>query len=153
MFSKRNKNGKLACTLGTPAFLLSQVAEYAAQHRYELIERPMLSPIINYILSPYRYIEAVILEKPVFGEPSVTRLTIFYVFEGEAIVICFVLSIIMSMFAIYFSYLGVQNYEFSIWYTNGFMLGFLVMISANMWVGLIAATIVMLFVNRIRRAK
>ena len=153
MFSKRNRNGKLACALGTPAFLLSQVAEYAAQHRYELIARPMLSPIINYILSPYRYIEVILLEKPIFTEPSVTRLTIFYVFEGEAIVICFVVSVITSMFAIYFSYLSVQNYEYSIWYTNGFMLGILVMTTVNMWIGLVVTTIIMLFVNRVRHAE
>jgi len=153
MISKQNQNGKLACVLGTPAFLLSQVAEYATQHKYELIGKHILSPIINHILLPFRYIEAMLLHKPVYTEPSLARLTIFYVFEAEAITICFVASVFLSAFAIYFSFLATKNYEFSIWYANGFLLSILVLLSANVWVGLVAATTIMLLVNRIRQVK
>ena len=148
-----NKNGKVACVLATPAYLLSLAAEYALRHRYDLIDNPLLSPVINYILLPYRIIEAFLLVRPTYTEPSLTHLTIFYVFEDEAIPICFVASVIMSAFAIYFSVKAAQDYEFSIWYTNAFLLCFLALLAVNAWIGLVALTTAMVLVSRIRRLK
>lgn len=149
----KNKNGKLACICAAPAYIFSQLGEYIFQHQYELIGNPIISPVINSILLPLRYIEAVLINRITFNEPSVTRLSLFYVFEGDAAVICFVLAIAFSAVAVYYSVKSALKHEFSIWYANSFSMSFLSIVTVNTWIGVTVTFAVLLSINPIRNHK
>ena len=113
MFS-RNKNGKMACIYGVPALLLSAVAKYSEEYQVNNDGNAFVAPIINMLLTPYRWVESSLTTAPTTTEPTVSSLTVFYVFEGQALIITFIAALIFTLLSMWKSIISARNHEFSI---------------------------------------
>jgi hypothetical protein len=116
---KINLYGKISCTLGAPSFVLCLLAKYSEQNLLLDIDRPLLSPIINFLRVPIGYINRWFLSD---GTPKESTLTAFdghHIFESEAVTICFAVGLVLSACALLCVTKAVLNNESSIWFANG----------------------------------
>jgi len=95
-----------------------QLVVFSKKHHFADLSNPLLSPLLNKIIYPLRYIETHFYNKSII-EPSYTSLPFFSVTENEAIYFFSIFSVLLCIQAIYFIKLSINNYESNIWYVNG----------------------------------
>ena len=138
----KHENGKLSCIFSILAFLLINLANYAKEHSVADLANPLIAPVINALISPLNKIEALINNRKII-ETSITQWPRFYIFEHDAILFLDILSLQLTIAALYLCYRSIVESEENLWYANGINLIFLTVLSFNIYMGFTSAAILM----------
>lgn len=150
---KPNRLGKISCLYGVPAFVLCSLAMHSQHYRVNDSARPLLSPVMNELLSHLSYLNGLFFTRKTYSEPTMLPFGFGHLFESEAITVFFVIGSLCSLTALYFALNAARKNEFSIWYANGAFASVVALFLTNKYLGSLTALTTITAIIKMRDMK